>query len=189
MFISISLTKSNFTPKSLIISLLSHYLFTGEWARQTQTKMLPQNGWKKHYHDPIMSAMASQITSLTIIYSTVYSRRRKKKTSNLGITGLCEGNSPLAVEFPAQRASIAENVSIWWRHHDLNICHIILGGWIAWYQNEWICHTLFSLWQYSPLTRWRRDKMAAICADDIFKCISSNENVWILIKNCTEVCC
>ena len=28
------------------------------------------------------------------------------------------GNSPVTGEFPAQRASNAENVSIWWRHHD-----------------------------------------------------------------------
>ena len=44
--------------------------------------------------------------------------RRSKKTSKLRITSLCEGNSPVTVEFPAQRASNAENVSIWWRHHD-----------------------------------------------------------------------
>ena len=45
-------------------------------------------------------------------------RRRSKKTSKLRVTGLCEGNSLAAIEFPAQRASNAENVSIWWRHHD-----------------------------------------------------------------------
>ena len=43
--------------------------------------------------------------------------RRLKKTSKLRVTGLCEGNSPVASEFLAQRASNAENVSIWWRHH------------------------------------------------------------------------
>ena len=43
--------------------------------------------------------------------------RRSKKTSKLRVTGLCEGNSPDAGELPAQRASNAENVSIWWRHH------------------------------------------------------------------------
>ena len=32
-------------------------------------------------------------------------------------TGLCEGNSPVTGEFPVQRASYAENVFIWWRHH------------------------------------------------------------------------
>ena len=45
------------------------------------------------------------------------SRRRSKKTSKLRITGLCEGYSPVAGEFPAQRASNAENATIWWRHH------------------------------------------------------------------------
>ena len=29
----------------------------------------------------------------------------------------CEGNSPVTCEFTAERASNAENVSIWWRHH------------------------------------------------------------------------
>ena len=44
-------------------------------------------------------------------------RRRSKKISKLRVTGLCEGNSPVTGEFPAQRASNAEIVSIWWRHH------------------------------------------------------------------------
>ena len=46
-------------------------------------------------------------------------RRRSKKTSKLRVTGLCVGNSPGTGEFPAQMASKAENVSIWWRHHGL----------------------------------------------------------------------
>ena len=44
-------------------------------------------------------------------------RRRSKKTSKLRATGLCEGNSPVTGEFPAQRTGNAENVSIWWSHH------------------------------------------------------------------------
>ena len=69
-----------------------------------------------------MGAIASQIASLTIVFSTVYFRHRSKKTSKLRVTGLCAGNSPDAGEFPAQMASNAENVSIWWRHHEV--------GWI-----------------------------------------------------------
>ena len=42
---------------------------------------------------------------------------RSKKTSKLRVTGLCGWNSPVTGEFHAQRASNAENVSIWWRHH------------------------------------------------------------------------
>ena len=44
-------------------------------------------------------------------------RRRSNKTSKLRVTGLCVGNSPVTGEFPAQMASNAENVFIWWRHH------------------------------------------------------------------------
>ena len=49
-------------------------------------------------------------------------RRRSKKTSKLRVTGLCAGNSPVTGEFPAQMASNAENVSIWWRHHGMCVC-------------------------------------------------------------------
>ena len=45
--------------------------------------------------------------------------RRSNKTSKLRVTGLCVVNSPVTGEFPAQRASNAENVSIWWRHHEM----------------------------------------------------------------------
>ena len=45
-------------------------------------------------------------------------RRRTKKTSKLRVTGLFAWNSPVTGEFPAQKASNAENASIWWRHHD-----------------------------------------------------------------------
>ena len=54
--------------------------------------------------------------SLCCILNRLF-RRRSKKTSKLRVTGLCEGNSPVTGEFPAQRASNAENVSVLWRHH------------------------------------------------------------------------
>ena len=44
-------------------------------------------------------------------------RCRSKIASKLRVTGFCAWNSPVTVEFPAQMASNAENVSIWWRHH------------------------------------------------------------------------
>ena len=69
------------------------------------------------YSDVIMSPTVYQITSLTIVYSTVYSGTDKKKISKLRVTGFCEGNSLGTREFFAQRASNAENVDIWWRHH------------------------------------------------------------------------
>ena len=64
-----------------------------------------------------MSTMASQITSLTTIYPIVHSGADQRKPQKLRVTGLCAGNSPATGEFPAQKASNAENFSIWWRHH------------------------------------------------------------------------
>ena len=49
-------------------------------------------------------------------------RRRSKKTSELRVNGICEGNSPVISPFPTQRASDAENVSILWRHHEWLAC-------------------------------------------------------------------
>ena len=66
-----------------------------------------------HYNDVVISAMTSQITSLTLFCSTVYSGRRSKKTSKLRVTGLCE--------FPAQKASNEEKVSIWLRHYPVAV--------------------------------------------------------------------
>ena len=71
-----------------------------------------------HYNDVIMGTIASQITSLADCLLNRLFRRRSKKTSKLRVTGLCAGNPPVTGEFPSQMASYAENVSIWWRHHD-----------------------------------------------------------------------
>ena len=73
-----------------------------------------------HYSDVIMTTMASPITSLTVVYSIVYSDADERKTPTLRVTGLCAKNSSVNSEFPAQRASDAENASIWWRHYDLH---------------------------------------------------------------------
>ena len=63
----------------------------------------------RHYNDVLMSAMASQIISLTSVYSTVYSGADQRKHHALR-HWLCTGNSPVIGEFPAQVASNAENV-------------------------------------------------------------------------------
>ena len=62
-----------------------------------------------HYNDVIMSAIASQLTSLTIVIKENIKAPR---------------HWPLCREFtghrwiPRTKASNAENVFIWWRHHD-----------------------------------------------------------------------
>ena len=63
-----------------------------------------------------MGTIASQITSLTIVYSTVYSDADQKNIKAPRHWPLC-GEFTGTGEFPAQMASNAENYSIWWRHH------------------------------------------------------------------------
>ena len=70
-----------------------------------------------YYDDIVMGTMVSQITSPTIVYSTVYLGADQRKHQKLRLTSLCAGNSPGTGEFPTQMASNAENISFWWNHH------------------------------------------------------------------------
>ena len=71
---------------------------------------------KYHYIVVIMTTMASEITSLTVVYSTIYSEADQRNIKTPRHWHL-SGEFTETGEFPAQRASYAENVSIWWRHH------------------------------------------------------------------------
>ena len=73
----------------------------------------------------------------------LFRRRLKLKTSKLRITGLCEGNLPVIGGFLSQRASNAENVPLWWRHHvGTDVRH-----WLLLSQNRlfpcWVVHICF----------------------------------------------
>ena len=56
----------------------------------------------RHYNDVIMSAMASRITGVSVVRSTVCSGE-KKTTSKLHVTCLCEGISPVTGKFPSKK--------------------------------------------------------------------------------------
>ena len=80
-----------------------------------------------HYGDAIMSAMASQITSLNRLF-----RCRSKKTSKIRVTGLCEGNSPVTGEFCSQRTRpvtlkmfpFDDVITVMVRIFELEMCHL-----------------------------------------------------------------
>ena len=82
-------------------------------------------------------------------------RPRSKKTSKLRVAGLCVGISPGAGEFPAQMASKAKNVSIWWRHHGYLQCWLLLTK------------------QWSRLTKWnfpcRLGKQTFVILEGMFR--------------------
>ena len=69
-----------------------------------------RNG-RLHHNDVIMSVMAYQITGVSIFAQLLTEAMRRA-------ISLCAGKSPVTGEFPAQEASNAVNVPIWWRHHE-----------------------------------------------------------------------
>ena len=118
-------------------SLGSDIAVTPLWSRSLSPPYSLQ--WRHNEHDGVSNHQPHDC-SLNRLF-----RRRSKKTSKLRVTGLCEGNSPVTGEFPAQRASNAENVSIWWRHHvqkmeKANYIHVLIIRFIR----EW-CFMQFSL--------------------------------------------
>ena len=64
-----------------------------------------------------MGAMVSQITSLTIVSSAVYSDADQRKHHSSASLAFVQRIHRGTGEFPAQKASDANSVSIWWRQH------------------------------------------------------------------------
>ena len=62
-----------------------------------------------------MGTMASQITSLPIVYSNVYSGADQRKHQSSASLAIVREIHRWPVN--SQKASNAENVSIWWLHH------------------------------------------------------------------------
>ena len=63
-----------------------------------------------------MTTVASQMTSLTVGYSIVYSGADQRKHQSSASLAFVRGFTGTG-EFPAQRANKAENGSILWRYH------------------------------------------------------------------------
>ena len=68
-----------------------------------------------HYSDVILSAMASQITTVSIFLLNRLFRCRSTKTSELRVTGLYEGNPPVISGFP-HKGPVARKLFEWSRH-------------------------------------------------------------------------
>ena len=83
----------------------------------------------------IMGSMASQITSLTIVYSTVIRAQIKTNIKVPRHWPLC-GEFTGTGEFPAQMASDAGNISIGWRHHAFRDGRLVSGPGRA---SLWLC--------------------------------------------------
>ena len=64
-----------------------------------------------HYSDVITGAMAYRLFTQPFVQAQI------KQNIKTPPRGHCKRNSPGTGEFLSQRASDAENVSTWWRHH------------------------------------------------------------------------
>ena len=85
---------------------------------------------KCYHYNGIIMGIKSPASRL---FTQAFIQVQIKENIKLCITGLCVGNSPVTGEFLGQRASNAKNVSIWWRHHDMNMWHVSPCIGDAWY--------------------------------------------------------
>ena len=80
-----------------------HPWLTMLWAKLLHRYFIHSLQWRHNARDGVSNYQPHDCLLNRLL------RRKSKKISKLRVTGLCE--------FPAQRASNGENVSIWWRHH------------------------------------------------------------------------
>ena len=98
------------------------------------------------------------------------------------LLAICAGNSPVTDEFPAKRSEM-------WSF-DIFFDLRPKNGWVNNREaGDLRCHlaqydiiVMSTCGQYNHLTHLPRNKMAATLADDTFKCLFLNENIWISFK-------
>ena len=98
--------------KSIFVTAHSFYYYLQDVYCDQDMLSTHTLEWRHNGHNGVSNHQPHQCLLNRLL------RRRSKKTSKLRVTDLCAGNSPVTGEVPARMASNAENVSIWWRHHD-----------------------------------------------------------------------
>ena len=105
-------------PRQMRI-LLGYWLLDDQWGRLCDWFNTLQ--WRHNRRDTVSNHQPHDG-----LFNWIF-RRRSQKTSKLRVTGLCAGKSPGTGDFPAQRTSNVENVSTWWRHHEIIHFYRITG--------------------------------------------------------------
>ena len=72
---------------------------------------------KSHYSDGMMSEMASQLTGVLVVCSTVCSGADQRKHHSSASLAFERGIQRWPVNSPHKGAVTRKSVSIWWRHH------------------------------------------------------------------------
>ena len=147
----------------------------------------------KHYNDVIMSAIASHITNLTIVYSIVYSdadqRKHQSSMSLAFVRGIHRGpvNSPH--KWPVTRKMFPFDDVIMWQFILLQMCSKCVQMCSSKYCKKWhlfsstVIHKLFTIFRLVFfLPHFTRNEINA----DIFRCIFLIENLFLFNQNFTK---
>ena len=117
--------------------------------------------YDKHYNDVIMSAIASQITSLTIVCSTVYSDADQRKHHSSALLAFGRGihrgpvNSPH--KWPVTRKMFPLMTSSWYERI------LVFPGWSSYQYRKFFCGDKTVVWSSYPHNRISyTDKMASL---------------------------
>ena len=82
----------------------------------------------QHYSDVTVSAMTSQITGVSIIFSTVCSCADQRKHQSSASLAFVRGIHQSPVDSP-DKGQQRGFISIWWRHNDtLRVCFVVCAG-------------------------------------------------------------
>ena len=121
---------------------------------------MPYNHWC-HYNDVIMGAMASQITSLTIVYSTVYSDADKRKHQSSASLAFVRGIHRWPVnslhKWPVTRKMFpiddvimfSSNTHRFTRSQCFHV--VFLSCWNPWFRNCYHCNMANAIKTHLPL--------------------------------------
>ena len=126
--------------------------------------------WRHNGHDSVSNHQPHDC-----LPNRLFADQRKHQSS---VTGLCVGNSPGTGEYPSQMAGNAENVSIWWRHHEFRT----RGNWQphSWpdkASGDFLCECISIIFQFQrsgqASSKWKL-KTATLYMLDIMYQITSN---------------
>ena len=131
---------------------------------------LPALQWRYNEHDGVSNHQRLDCLPNRLL------KRRSNETSKLRVTGLCEGNLPLTVEFPAQRVTRKmfpfDDVIMWilgsepippaplifqvcnllkpWLHKECRVCI-----WLS--STQLICRDTGGIWMWLTGTSWKSE--------------------------------
>ena len=178
---------TNSIPCSVAI-LASDWLPTVEDRHVSHLSRHQREILSYHYSDAIMSAMASQITSLTTVYGTVYSgadqRKHQSSASRAFVRGIHGGpvNSPH--KWPVTRKMFPFDDVIMIERNvigDVTVADPTAGQFL-WRSDTVELRCVFTLITFDYVFALRPRQNGRHFADDTFNRISVNENVRIPIK-------